>query len=489
MSEFPLSAIPPFLREAVKDVHKLTQAPIPLIVSSAISAMSLACQGLIEVRVNESVTSPVSLFLLVIANSGERKTSVDRKMLKPFYQRDADNLRQFRLKEKEHDVSQVIWREKQKGLLSQIRKAAVKGQCTRVLEQRLQALNDDIPVPPKNSRMIYNNVTPEALQSAMYNHSSDVGLIADEGANVLDRQVMKDLSFINSLWDGVSFHVERKTTKSFTIEEGNITLSVMVQKKVFDSYKNRQGEKARGSGFFARCLVVHIDESLSTQGERFIRPHYHDSYSLDVFHQRIVDLSEEYRANEGSGIKKQAFFEPAAQYEWDCIYNHIESLIRPDKAYGSMNDFASKLSNNVARLSALFACFIDGSTAIKKEYVESAWILCEWYMQQAMNLFGYEEGYYEALLLSWLHHKMETTGKRSLRFNSIRRFGPNVLRKGTLLETVMRNLEKAKVIEIDYGLYGARMVFRGRDFDDNTYTRNPVFSFYGAATAATVAGF
>lgn len=478
MNEFPLSAIPTFLREAIKDVNKFTQASTPLIVSSAISAMSLACQSLIDVRVNENVTSPVSLFLLVIANSGERKTSVDRKMLKPFYQHDADTLLQARLKEKEYDISQIIWHEKQKGMRSQIRKAVVKGQCTKVLERRLHALNNDMPAPPKINRIIYNNVTPEALQLAMYNHSSSVGLIADEGANVLDRKAMNDLSFINSVWDGVSFHVERKTTKSFTIEDGNITLSVMVQKKVFDSYFKRQGEKARGSGFFARCLMVHIDESLSTQGERFIRPHYHDSYSLDVFHQRIVDLLEESQANEDSKIKKQSVFEPAAQYEWDCIYNHIESLIRPDKAYGSMNDFASKLSNNVARLSALFAYFIDGSTTIKKEYVESAWILCEWYMQQAMNLFAYEEGYYEALLLSWLHRKMDSTGKRSLRFNYIRRFGPNVLRKGTLLETVMNNLEKAKVIDIDYGRYGARMVFKGRDFDDNAYTKNPVFSFY-----------
>lgn len=141
----------------------------------------------------------------------------------------------------------------------------------------------------------------------MYNHSSSVGLIADEGANILDRQAMNDLSFINSVWDGVSFHVERKTTKSFTIEDGNITLSVMVQKKVFDSYIKRQGQKARGSGFFARCLVVHIDESLSTQGERFLRNHYHDTYFLDLVHQRIVDLLEELQPDENSGVKNIPF--------------------------------------------------------------------------------------------------------------------------------------------------------------------------------------
>jgi len=478
MNEFPLSAVPTFLREAIKDVNNFTQAPIPLIVSSAISAMSLACQSLIDVRVNENVVSPVSLFLLVIANSGERKTSVDRKLLLPFYQHDTDILCQVELKEKDHDFSLMIWREKQKAILSQLKKAAVKGQCTKVLSQRLKELDDDRPVPPKKNRIIYNNVTPEALQLAMYNHSSNVGLIADEGANVLDRQVMKDLSFINSLWDGVSFHVERKMTKSFTIDGGNITLSVMVQKKVFDSYIKRQGGKARGSGFFARCLVVHIDESLSTQGERFIRPHYHDSYSIDTFHQRIVDLLDESKVREGSKIKQHSIFEPVAQYEWENIYNYIESQIRPDKKYGSMNDFASKLPNNVARLSALFAYFIDGSTTIKKEYVESARILCEWYMQQALNLFGYEEGYYESLLLSWLHRKMHSTETSSLRFNNIRRYGPNILRKGTLLETVISNLEKANVIDIDHGRYGAKWVFKGRHFDNNAYTKNPVFSFY-----------
>lgn len=93
----------------------------------------------------------------------------------------------------------------------------------------------------------------------MYNHSLHTGLLADEGANILDRQVMNDLSFINSMWDGGDFRVERKTAQSFTIENGRITLSLMVQKKPFDLYLRRQGDKAR-------CLVLFIDESLTTQG-------------------------------------------------------------------------------------------------------------------------------------------------------------------------------------------------------------------------------
>lgn len=40
-----------------------------------------------------------------------------------------------------------------------------------------------------------------------------------------------------------------------------------------------------------------------------------------------------------------------------------------------MNDFASKLPNNVARLAALLSYYTEGECAIKKEYVENAWLL------------------------------------------------------------------------------------------------------------------
>ncbi|MCW2255413.1 hypothetical protein M2263_001504 [Providencia alcalifaciens] len=312
----------------------------------------------------------------------------------------------------------------------------------------------------------------------MHEQHSNIGLIADEGANILDRQVMKDLSFINSMWDGVSFHVDRKTTQSFTIEDGRITLSMMVQKKPFDLYLKRQGEKARGSGFFARCLPVFIDESLTTQGERFIKSYSNESKYLNCFHQRISDLLTENNVNKESGDRRSLSFESAAQYKWEEIYNEIEYRIHPDGKYANMNDFASKLPNNVARLSALLSYFTEGSCAIKKDYVESAWLLCEWYMEQAINLFSHEGGYYEALLLSWLDREYSRRNNDYVRFNDIRRNGPNSLRKGKLLERVISNLVKVKAIEVEYSYRGARLVYEGTQFNHNEFTKNPICSFY-----------
>ncbi|MEQ5400437.1 YfjI family protein [Providencia rettgeri] len=478
MRRFPLNAFPSKLRNVIKDIEERTQAPIPLIASSVISAISLSCQSLIDVNINESLKGPVSLFLFVIANSGERKTSVDRMVMQPFYQHDEISLRQFDLCKKSHAVELLIWQEKEKAILGVIKKKTAKGQPTELESQRLRELQIEKPILPKCNRLIYNNTTPEALQFTMYNHSQNIGLIADEGANILDRQVMKDLSFINSMWDGVSFHIERKTTQSFTIEDGRITLSMMVQKKTFDLYLKRQGEKARGSGFFARCLPVFIDEKLTTQGDRFIKPYLNEPRYLNYFYQRISNLLNQNNTDKKCGERIILSLEPEAQYEWNKIYNDIESSIHPDGKYANMNDFASKLPNNVARLSALLSYFAEGNSAIRTEYVESAWLLCEWYMEQAINLFSHEGDYYEALLLSWLNMEYERSNTDCIKLNDIRRIGPNALRKGKLLNIVVNNLESVNAIEIDYTRGGAKMVCEGKFFRNNKFTKNPVISHY-----------
>ncbi|MGO2439346.1 Uncharacterised protein [Serratia plymuthica] len=477
MNRFPINAFPQLLRETILDVNECTQAPIPLIASSVVSALSLSCQGLIDIKVNDTVVSPVSLFLLVIANSGERKTTVDRMVLKPLYEHDTRSINQSEDKGKDYDIEQKVWHEKQKAILNLIRKKTIKDQCTDALSQRLRMLVAEKPEPPKTPKRIYNNVTPEALQIAMHNHSPHAGLIADEGANVLDRKVMNDLSFINSMWDGVSFHVERKTTPSFTIENGRITLSVMVQKKPFDLYLKRQGERARGSGFFARCLPVLIDERLTTQGERFIKEYSSERRFLDDFYQRINEILAEDVEHDALIQRVCLSFEPSAQYAWEDVYNQIESRIGPDEEYANMNDFASKLANNVARLAALLSYFSEGEGEIKRHYVDSAWLLCEWYMQQAVNIFGNEDGYYEALLLSWLDREYSRTGRNHVRYNDIRRLGPNVLRKGKLLDRVIDSLEREEAIEIDYSRNGARMVCAYRRFDNNPFTKKLAFVY------------
>lgn len=481
MREFPFNAFSTLLRNTIFDIEDCTQAPAELIATVVLGALSLGCQGLVKVKIKDTMIFPVSLYSFVIADSGERKTAVEKLVFKPFHEHDLRVLRQYKEQEKEYAVKHKIWQQKENALLKCINKHTAKGICTDELSRKLERLSAEKPVPPKARRYVYNNVTPEALQLEMYTHSPRTGLITDEGANILNRRAM-DFGFMNSMWDDESFHVERKTGPSFTIENGRITLLVMVQKAIFDDYLKRKGEQARGSGLFARCFVLNVDKTLSTQGQRLIRrqsaPLSADLAYLNRFHERMEALLDKSASRDGDGQQTCLSFEPSALDAWVRIHNRTEHRLAGDGEYADLKDFASKLPGNVARLAALLSYWTEGECAIKKEYVENAWLLCEWYMQQAKKLFGTQEGYYEALLLSWLRREYHETGVDYVRFNTIRNAGPNALRKGRLLEKVIDRLEKEGAIDIFYSGHRARLVYEGRYFYNNAFTKNAAYRHY-----------
>jgi putative DNA primase/helicase len=74
---YPLDAMPDTIRAAVEEVQGFTKAPVPLVASSALAALSLTIQAHADAKRAEKLTGPVSLFLLTIADSGERKSTCD----------------------------------------------------------------------------------------------------------------------------------------------------------------------------------------------------------------------------------------------------------------------------------------------------------------------------------------------------------------------------------------------------------------------------
>ena len=73
--EFPLSSLPPLIRDAVIEAQQITQAPLGLVAASALGAVSLVCQNLIDVCRLNTLRGPVSLFLLTLAESENENRS------------------------------------------------------------------------------------------------------------------------------------------------------------------------------------------------------------------------------------------------------------------------------------------------------------------------------------------------------------------------------------------------------------------------------
>ncbi|BBR19173.1 hypothetical protein WP3S18E05_06530 [Klebsiella sp. WP3-S18-ESBL-05] len=97
---FPVHVFPQIIRNAVYEVEQQTQAPQALIAASVLGVISLACQNRIDVCRLNNLRSPVSLFLLTLADSGERKSTVDKLLMKPMYQLEEEWFKKYK-----HDLN------------------------------------------------------------------------------------------------------------------------------------------------------------------------------------------------------------------------------------------------------------------------------------------------------------------------------------------------------------------------------------------------
>ena len=83
--QFPLDALGPVLSLAAEAITDVIQCPVECAANSVLAVASLAAQGHANVvlPIAQGKPAPLSLFLLTVLDSGERKTSADNMALKP----------------------------------------------------------------------------------------------------------------------------------------------------------------------------------------------------------------------------------------------------------------------------------------------------------------------------------------------------------------------------------------------------------------------
>ena len=82
---YPIAAFPIEIAEVIYEVMNKVKAPDALIATSFLATMSVACQGLIDVKLPIGQVCPVSLNILIKGESGERKSATDRIVGDPIY--------------------------------------------------------------------------------------------------------------------------------------------------------------------------------------------------------------------------------------------------------------------------------------------------------------------------------------------------------------------------------------------------------------------
>lgn len=386
-TEFPISALPVVAMNSALELQRNTGAPLVLIAASTLTAMSLVMQGQINVRRLDGLEGSVSVWYLIVAESGERKTATDEKNMKSIREFDTEQAKRFDTKMLAFETAMQVWTVENKAILFAIKKNTQKEEPTDDLKARLSNHAAAMPKKPKRFRLLYNDVSPAAIKACLSENSNSIGIVSDEGASIFCGEAITDLSLHNRLWGGATIEYDR-ANKNFIVADPRLTFSVMVQPGTLNRYFDRKGEEAREQGFFARFNFCYPP---STQGNRFIPNHAPTWHHLPIFQSRIRELADANVGPDGEPAEKITLsFTPEAQERWIDAYNDIESRVRPGQDFFNVKDYAAKLADNLARLAALFHFFDGNEGQISLDTLERAKSVQVWFANEYLRLFSPE---------------------------------------------------------------------------------------------------
>ncbi len=435
--DYPLDALPDAVRCAVEEVAGFVKAPIPLIAASALAALSLAIQAHTDVERAEKLTGPCGLFLLAIADSGERKSTCDGFFTKAIRDYEAQEQEAAKPFVKAYKSDMEAWDSQRSGIKEAIKLASKTGKPSTDLIQQLHDLDDNTPTPPRVPRLIYGDATPEALTYALAKQWPSGGVISSEAGSVFgghgmgSDSVMRNLAALNQLWDGAALPVERRSSESYIVRGARLTMALQVQEATIRAFFANTKGLARGTGFLARFL---ISWPQSTQGTRHFTEAPASWPALATFNNRLTAILNRPAPIDDGGTLDPAMLTlaPDAKAAWVAFHNAIESKLSAGRELYDVRDVASKTADNAARLAALFHTFTGSIGPIDIEAMESAARVTAWHLSEARRFLGElampAELANPARLESWMldYCKRENTDKVPTR--QIQQYGPCALR-------------------------------------------------------------
>ncbi|RZM94836.1 DUF3987 domain-containing protein [Escherichia sp. E14V7] len=430
---------PPLFEEVTQSTQAITHAPAELITGVQLSVMSLAAQGVVVFEHSDGRRSPVSLYSIILAESGERKTAVCNLLQKPIQDFQKKQLKNYEEKINVYEADLQSWAVLNKTITRQIRKNIEKGGDSVSEQEKLRKHYINKPTPPKRPKLLYSDATPEAIIQGLVESIGTSGLISDEGGVIFNGRAMGNTPLFNQLWDGGIVDVERKGHR-LNVDNARLMALIITQRNELLLFRKKHGARVQGNGFFARCLW---SVTTSTQGIRMHQPDVHvDTSVLDKFNKRVEELLEQTLAGTTPCV---LHFSADAERRFAQYQNEIEQRILTEKGkHDALPGILSKLPENAVRLATLMHFFYEfKGDEIDVATLNYIFMIMEYYYQQAVNILTASLSSDEEdakRLWEWLmtgHFSTSTSVAKS----EIRRYAPYQLRDVVRYNKALKYLE------------------------------------------------
>ncbi|MDQ0701742.1 hypothetical protein QF043_000534 [Pseudomonas sp. W3I7] len=367
---YPVQALGGILGPAVERMAEVIGVPQALAAQSVLAASALATQGHAGLQL-DGRHYPLSLYLITVAASGDRKTAADRSALLP--------ARQWEREQWQHYREQLF------------RYRAAQRQAQRI-NPADPAPTNSVPLEaePSAPRLITTDPTIEALIKGLCHDLPSMGLFCDEGGQFLGSSTMsrdnrlKAVTTLSSLWDGSPIDRARSMAgESLRAYDRRLSLHLMLQPYL--AMQLLSDPLLQGQGILGRCLMTW---PISLAGQRSYQAvDLSKDAALKRYHYRLSALFYQPWSLSADGALQlsKLSLSPLARRRWIDLHDAIEAQLGEFGELASVRPSGSKAADNLLRIAGILAV-VEESSVVEVDHIQRASALVGYYLTEIQRL-------------------------------------------------------------------------------------------------------
>jgi hypothetical protein len=365
-------------------LRAVIQAPDAICGQSVLAAAALAVQGHADV-VNDGRVHPLTLFLIAIAESGERKTATDHAALWPHATRQKELHTAYQL-----DVSAYA---NQLDAYKKSRDEALRREKTQTNRRLALDMLGPAPEPPLEPLLLVREPTYEGMVRMLAHGQPSIGLFNDEGGRFLGGYAMsrehqqKTIAGLNDLWDGKPIDRVRSGDGTSVLYGRRMSLHLMLQPIVAKPVLS--DPLLLGQGLMARCLMCWPD---STAGRRDYKPvDLTQDAEVRRYNARLLEILRAdmpVRTSTRNELDPRPLpLHPSAKQLWVKFHDHVERQLGDAQPLAPVRGLGSKAPEHALRIAGVLTMADDlAASAITAEHLKAGIALVQFYLSEALRL-------------------------------------------------------------------------------------------------------
>ena len=400
LPDFPLEAIPYrlyALREFCAAVAESLQVPVDSVVFLVLAVGGAALAKRIEVRVLPDWTEPVNIFVVVVMESGERKSAVFRVVLTPAVEYEQEENERLAPLIEQNRADLAMLAAEMKHLQGKAAKAT-KPDDRQAVRQRVKELAEQIRTTKIISplQLTADDATPEAVGQLLHEQAGRIALLSPEG-DVFDLMAGRYSDGVGRLGvylkghAGDDYKLNRVSRANEYVRRPALTVGLAVQPDVQRGLMEKPGFRGRGllARFFYSLPVslVGFRKLNSSSVPAQVSADYARLVRAALQLQPTVDAH-------GNPYPFVVQVSPEALAELNNFRSLGETELRTGGELSAMRDWGSKLPGAICGIAGIFHGLMHAPTGNPAAYpIDAETMLCaiavgEYAVQHAKAAFS-----------------------------------------------------------------------------------------------------